>query len=66
MDDDLRMVQVLVAYVRVRLYHLRHDETGAMSLEWVGVIIGLLSIAAAVVLIVRAKARAGANRITIP
>jgi hypothetical protein len=66
MLEDLTAIQVLAAYLRGRFTQLRREETGALSLEWVAVIIAALMIVTAVVAIVRAKATAGANRISIP
>jgi hypothetical protein len=64
--DDLIELQVLVTYLRVRLARLKDDEAGFSTLEWVGIIIVVLGILATVTLVVRAKARAGANKIKIP
>jgi hypothetical protein len=66
MLEDLTAIQVLAAYLRGRVDHLRREETGALSLEWVAVIIAALAIVTAVVAIIRAKATAGANKISIP
>jgi hypothetical protein len=66
MLEDLIPLQVLTTYLRGRVDHLRREETGALSLEWVAVIIAALMIVTAVVAIIRAKATAGANRISIP
>jgi prolipoprotein diacylglyceryltransferase len=66
MPEDLTALQVLAAYLRCRVEHLRREETGALSLEWVAVIIAALMIVTTVVAIIRAKATAGANRISIP
>ena len=66
MPEDLTALQVLAAYLRVRVEHLRREETGALSLEWVAVIIAALMIVTVVVAIIRAKAEAGANKISIP
>jgi hypothetical protein len=66
MLEDLTAIQVLAAYLRTRFTHLRREETGALSLEWVAVIIAALMIVTVVVAIIRAKAEAGANKISIP
>jgi hypothetical protein len=66
MLEDLTAIQVLAAYLRGRFTQLRGEETGALSLEWVAVIIAALMIVTVVVAIIRAKATAGANRISIP
>ena len=66
MPEDLTALQVLAAYPRGRVEYLRREETGALSLEWVAVIIAALAIVTAVVAIIRSKATAGANRISIP
>jgi hypothetical protein len=66
MLEDLTALQVLTAYLRGCVDHLRREETGALSLEWVAVIIAALAIVTAVVAIIRSKATAGANRISIP
>ena len=66
MLEDLTAIQVLTACLRGRIDHLRREETGALSLEWVAVIIAALAIVTAVVAIIRAKATAGANKISIP
>jgi hypothetical protein len=66
MFEDLIPLQVLATYLRSRIDHLRREETGALSLEWVAVIIAALMIVTAVVAIIRAKATAGANKINIP
>jgi hypothetical protein len=66
MPEDLTALQVLAAYLRGRVEYLRREETGALSLEWVAVIIAALAIVTAVVAIIRSKATAGANRISIP
>ena len=66
MLEDLTAIQVLAAYLRARFTQLRREETGALSLEWVAVIIAALMIVTAVVAIIRAKATAGANKISIP
>lgn len=66
MLEDMTALQVLAAYLRARFTQVRREETGALSLEWVAVIIAALMIVTAVVAIIRAKATAGANRISIP
>ena len=66
MLEDMTALQVLAAYLHVRFTQVRREETGALSLEWVAVIIAALMIVTAVVAIIRAKATAGANRISIP
>ncbi len=66
MADDLVLLQALVACVRARLERARRDEAGALSLEWVAVIIGILTVASVVVAIVVKRATAAANKITIP
>ena len=66
MLEDMTALQVLAAYLRARFTQVRRGETGALSLEWVAVIIAALMIVTAVVAIIRAKATAGANRISIP
>ena len=66
MLEDLTAIQVLAAYLRTRVTQLRREETGALSLEWVAVIIAALMIVTVVVAIIRAKATAGANKISIP
>jgi hypothetical protein len=42
------------------------EETGGLSLEWVAVILGILTIAGIVVAIVVQKATSAANKIQIP
>ena len=66
MLEDLTAIHVLAAYLRGRVDRLRREETGALSLEWVAVIIAALTIVTAVVAIIRSKATAGANKISIP
>jgi hypothetical protein len=66
MLEDLTAIQVLAAYLRARFTQVRREETGALSLEWVAVIIAALMIVTVVVAIIRAKAEAGANKISIP
>jgi hypothetical protein len=66
MLEDLTAIHVLAAYLRGRVDRLRREETGALSLEWVAVIIAALMIVTVVVAIIRAKAEAGANKISIP
>ena len=66
MLEDLTAIHVLATYVRGRVDRLRREETGALSLEWVAVIIAALMIVTVVVAIIRAKAEAGANKISIP
>jgi hypothetical protein len=66
MLEDLTAIHVLAAYLRGRVDRLRREQTGALSLEWVAVIIAALMIVTVVVAIIRAKAEAGANRISIP
>jgi hypothetical protein len=66
MLEDLTAIHVLAAYLRGRVDRLRREETGALSLEWVAVIIAALAIVTAVVAIIRSKATAGANKISIP
>jgi hypothetical protein len=66
MLEDLTAIQVLAAYLRTRFTQLRREETGALSLEWVAVIIAALMIVTVVVAIIRAKATAWANKISIP
>ena len=66
MLEDLTAIHVLAAYLRSRVDRLRREETGALSLEWVAVIIAALAIVTAVVAIIRSKATAGANKISIP
>lgn len=66
MFEDLAVLQVLVAYLRARVGQARRDETGALSLEWVAVIIGILTVAGIVVAVVVRRGRAAANRIVIP
>ena len=66
MLEDLTAIHVLAAYLRGRVDRLRREETGALSLDWVAVIIAALAIVTAVVAIIRSKATAGANRISIP
>jgi hypothetical protein len=66
MLEELTAIHVLAAYLRGRVDRLRREETGALSLEWVAVIIAALAIVTAVVAIIRSKATAGANRISIP
>jgi hypothetical protein len=39
MLEDLTAIQVMAAYLRGRVTQLRREETGALSLEWVAVII---------------------------
>ena len=66
MADDLVLLQALVACVRARVQWVRRSEAGAMSLEWVAVIIGVLTVAGVVVAVVVKRATAAANKITIP
>ena len=66
MADDLMLLQALVACVRARVQWARHSEAGALSLEWVAVIIGILTVASVVVAVVVKRATAAANKITIP
>ena len=66
MLEDLTAIHVLAAYLRGRVDRLRREQTGALSLEWVAVIIAALAIVTAVVAIIRSKATAGANKISIP
>lgn len=66
MLEDLTAIHVLAAYLGGRVDRLRREETGALSLEWVAVIIAALAIVTAVVAIIRSKATAGANKISIP
>jgi hypothetical protein len=66
MLEDLTAIHVLAAYLRGRVDRLRREQTGALSLEWVAVIIAALMIVTVVVAIIRAKATAGANKISIP
>jgi hypothetical protein len=66
MLEDLTAIHVLAAYLRARFVQVRQEETGALSLEWVAVIIAALAIVTAVVAIIRSKATAGANKISIP
>jgi hypothetical protein len=66
MLEDLTAIQVLAAYLRGRVDRLRREETGALSLERVAVILAALMIVTTVVAIIRAKATAGANKISIP
>jgi len=66
MLEDLTAIHVLALYLRGRVDRLRREETGALSLEWVAVIIAALMIVTVVVAIIRAKATAGANKISIP
>jgi hypothetical protein len=66
MPDDLAVLQVLVAGLRERVRCAHRDATGGLSLEWVAVILGILTVAGVVVAIVVQKATAGANRIQIP
>jgi hypothetical protein len=66
MADDLILLRALVACVRARLERARRDEVGALSLEWVAVILGILTVAGVVVAVVVQRATAAANKITIP
>jgi hypothetical protein len=66
MLEDLTAIHVLAAYLRGCVDRLRREQTGALSLEWVAVIIAALAIVTAVVAIIRSKATAGANKISIP
>jgi uncharacterized protein (UPF0333 family) len=66
MLDDLAVLRVLVDGVRGRIQHARRDETGGLSLEWLAVILGILTIAGIVVAIVVQKATSAANKIQIP
>jgi hypothetical protein len=66
MPEDLTALHLLTTYLRARFTQVRREETGALSLEWVAVIIAALMIVTAVVAIIRSKATAGANRISIP
>jgi hypothetical protein len=66
MPKDLAALRVLTAYVRARAWQARRDETGALSLEWVAVIIGILLVASIVIAVVVQRATSAANRIVIP
>lgn len=55
----------LVVLLRGRLRAARR-ERGAVSLEYVMVVIGALAVAGIVFAIIRSAARAGANSISIP
>lgn len=55
----------LVALMRGRLRAAR-QERGAVSVEYVMVVIGALAVAAIVFTIIRNAARTGANHISIP
>jgi hypothetical protein len=66
MPEDLQALQAVLAHLRARAHRLRHDETGALSLEWVAVIIGILTVAGIVVAIVIQRASTAAQGITIP
>jgi hypothetical protein len=66
MLEDLLALHGVLAHLRARVHRLRHDETGGLSLEWVAVIIGILTVAAIVVSIVLFKASTAAESITIP
>jgi hypothetical protein len=66
MPDDLAALRALAICLRGRLEHARRDQTGGLSLEWVAVILGILTIAGIVVAIVVQKATSAANKIQIP
>ena len=59
------ILRSLVVILRGRLQAARR-ERGAVSLEYVVVVIGALAVAAIVFTIIRSAARAGANNISIP
>jgi hypothetical protein len=66
MLEDLTALQMAAAHLRARIRQARRDETGAISLEWVAVIIGILTVASIVTAIVIQRAGDAANRIVIP
>ncbi len=63
--DEWLILQSLVIVLRGRLQAARR-ERGAVSLEYVVVVIGALAVAGLVFTIIRSAARAGANKISIP
>jgi hypothetical protein len=62
---DWSILRSLVVLLEGRLRAARR-ERGAVSLEYVMVVIGALAVAAIVFTIIRNAARAGANSISIP
>jgi hypothetical protein len=63
---ELRLLQLLVASLRVRLARGLPREAGALTLELVAIAVLLLTIAGVVFAVLRAKAEQGASRITLP
>jgi len=63
--DEWLILQSLVIVLRGSLQAARR-ERGAVSLEYVVVVIGALAVAGLVFTIIRSAARAGANKISIP
>lgn len=59
------ILRSLIMVLRGRLQAGRR-ERGAVSLEYVVVVIGALAVAGLVFAIIRSAARSGANRISIP
>ena len=59
---------VLLAWVRARLNLVREegDDAGFSTLEWMGIAVGVVTIAIAVTLIYKAKANAGAAHLQTP
>jgi hypothetical protein len=66
MPDDLAALWALATCLRARIQSAGREETGGLSLEWVAVILGILTIAGIVVAIVVQKATSAANKIQIP
>jgi hypothetical protein len=66
MPDDLAALRALAGCLHARIRSAGHQETGGLSLEWVAVILGILTIAGIVVAIVVQKATSAANKIQIP
>jgi hypothetical protein len=66
MPDDLAALRALAGCLSARIEQARREETGGLSLEWVAVILGILTIAGIVVAIVVQKATSAANKIQIP
>ena len=66
MPDDLAALWALAGCLCTRIRSAGREETGGLSLEWVAVILGILTIAGIVVAIVVQKATSAANKIQIP
>jgi hypothetical protein len=65
MIEWLMVLRALIVVLASRLRAARR-ERGAVSLEYVVVVIGALAVAALVFAIIRSAAREGANSISIP